>query len=433
MIRASLSTLLLLTLCSVMKAVPPPLKNCGASCYSNSIIQALYATDLTPRLFALFDRTRKNPYYSAHQTAQSAVAQAYFELIEQFPACNQDIITKFLTRFVDTVAPWMEMIAPRHPHVATGHKTSPKTPSGVPDEPIPQTVLEQNLADNIKTLEPYLSSKEIAELKSLSFAQRSEKVLTFIRNLPKSFEQHDAAEFLTQIIDALKTNNHRHLINTLFLLTVQKAISCQDQLRSTPFDEQYILTVPVRANSSLQESINTLFHPQLIEYDREECLQSSWISGAPHLLLISLNRFDGHGTTRIKKRDRMVINDTVELPGRDNERFSYALLSVIKHIGSSPVFGHYVCYVQHNGRWYLCNDTAIQTTTLETVLRDTQEDGYIFFYRQTDLPPLELVECAAPEGTAQSPVDARLPQDPFVQDLQKLQERLDRLLAQIVA
>jgi ubiquitin C-terminal hydrolase len=58
----------------------------------------------------------------------------------------------------------------------------------------------------------------------------------------------------------------------------------------------------------------------------------------------------------------------------------YELFSVVQHIGSSAIHGHYVCYtLDSQDDWVKFDDKDYKKISEETVLDNTQ--GYLLFYK----------------------------------------------------
>ncbi|CAG2223892.1 USP26_29_37 [Mytilus edulis] len=79
------------------------------------------------------------------------------------------------------------------------------------------------------------------------------------------------------------------------------------------------------------------------------------------------------------------------LPRIDNEKgelpYSYRLVSVVNHIGSSSVVGHYVSdvYDIKKASWFSCDDSHVSRTTETDVRTKRERSGYIFFYLNKDI------------------------------------------------
>ena len=88
--------------------------------------------------------------------------------------------------------------------------------------------------------------------------------------------------------------------------------------------------------------------------------------------------------------------------------FNYSLYAVIVHEGSSMGSGHYVCYAKAaNGLWYLFNDSYVQQVSEQTVLN---QSAYIVMYESTD----ERCFYPSATGSYSSPVKSTPPTEPLV-------------------
>ncbi|XP_077997555.1 ubiquitin carboxyl-terminal hydrolase 37-like [Glandiceps talaboti] len=80
--------------------------------------------------------------------------------------------------------------------------------------------------------------------------------------------------------------------------------------------------------------------------------------------------------------------ETLKLNEEDgNLPFSYQLISVVSHIGSSSSMGHYISdvYDVKKKTWLSYDDTEVDKTDEQTVRTRRRRTGYIFFYRSKDL------------------------------------------------
>ena len=59
----------------------------------------------------------------------------------------------------------------------------------------------------------------------------------------------------------------------------------------------------------------------------------------------------------------------------------YTLFSVIEHRGTLDS-GHYICYIKHNYKWFLCDDEYIYESSTEAVLKC---QAYLLFYIRKDI------------------------------------------------
>ena len=70
-----------------------------------------------------------------------------------------------------------------------------------------------------------------------------------------------------------------------------------------------------------------------------------------------------------------------------NAHYQYTLTAVVRHLGSTPYGGHYICDIAKNKEgniiWKRCNDVKIETVTLDDVVQDSSEP-YILFYARDE-------------------------------------------------
>ena len=103
----------------------------------------------------------------------------------------------------------------------------------------------------------------------------------------------------------------------------------------------------------------------------------------PPMLSIQLKRFNMMAQKINKKvRFEPSINMSPFLSSKGESPFNYSLYAVIVHEGSSMGSGHYVCYAKAgNGVWYLFNDSHVQQVSEQTVLN---QSAYILMYESKD-------------------------------------------------
>ena len=83
-------------------------------------------------------------------------------------------------------------------------------------------------------------------------------------------------------------------------------------------------------------------------------------------------------------------HDVVQSPtvqSDSNRHYQYKLTAIVRHLGSTPYGGHYICDIakMKEGKivWKRCNDVKIETVTVDEVLRDSSEP-YILFYARDE-------------------------------------------------
>lgn len=105
--------------------------------------------------------------------------------------------------------------------------------------------------------------------------------------------------------------------------------------------------------------------------------------GAPNFLIAYYSRFDKSGTVGVK--DNMPIKlgfDDPSKPFKLNEKADeeYRFTGFIHHSGS-VVGGHYMAYIERNGKWFFCNDSSVTEVSKEMVL-DEVKQAYILFFKK---------------------------------------------------
>ncbi|XP_063934211.1 ubiquitin carboxyl-terminal hydrolase 22-like isoform X2 [Zophobas morio] len=107
------------------------------------------------------------------------------------------------------------------------------------------------------------------------------------------------------------------------------------------------------------------------------CIEfTSHLSIAPFLSSAIVRKREckkGKNVSELEKEEEISLLESM--------KSQYTLFSVVNHHGSLHS-GHYVSYVKHNNQWFLCDDGAVTTATLEQVLNS---EGYLLFYIKDNL------------------------------------------------
>lgn len=112
------------------------------------------------------------------------------------------------------------------------------------------------------------------------------------------------------------------------------------------------------------------------------------IHRSPPLLTVQLKRFNiftsRHSAQKINKS--IQFGDRLDMAPFMSDRrqgpLNYSLFAIIVHEGSSMGSGHYVCYAKAaNGLWYLFNDSYVQQVSEKTVF---SQSAYILMYESSD-------------------------------------------------
>jgi len=186
-----------------------------------------------------------------------------------------------------------------------------------------------------------------------------EDILSIItdKNLFIKGYQYDAHEFLIQFLDIIHEEMKKCLNNTSIInvfeykfYTIFKNINRIDDIKILE-NKETILTLPF--SKSLNDSFTMFENKEFInnwesekykEYTKAE--KHSTIYHWPKYLFIQINRYD----SKFQK-----INDEMEIPLQYND---YQLRGAVIHHGFHN-FGHYVCIMKLNDKYYLCDDERI--------------------------------------------------------------------------
>ncbi|KAF1795979.1 hypothetical protein V8B55DRAFT_1541350 [Mucor lusitanicus] len=183
-----------------------------------------------------------------------------------------------------------------------------------------------------------------------------------------------------------------------------KCLSCETV---TSRDECFMdLSIDVEMNSSITSCLRqfsaseTLCHKNKYFCDvcsgLQEAERRMKIKKLPNILALHLKRFKYQEQLQkyIKLTYRVVFPFELRLfntsdDTEDADRM-YELWSIVVHIGSGPHHGHYVAIVKSNGQWMLFDDdvvTQIQEEDIQKYFSDLpgSGSGYVLFYQAVDL------------------------------------------------
>ncbi|KAI7891406.1 uncharacterized protein EV154DRAFT_602533 [Mucor mucedo] len=183
-----------------------------------------------------------------------------------------------------------------------------------------------------------------------------------------------------------------------------KCLSCETV---TSRDESFMdLSIDVEMNSSITSCLRqfsaseTLCHKNKYFCDvcsgLQEAERRMKIKKLPNILALHLKRFKYQEQLQkyIKLTYRVVFPFELRLfntsdDTEDADRM-YELWGIVVHIGSGPHHGHYVAIVKSNGHWMLFDDdvvTQIQEEDIQKYFSDLpgSGSGYVLFYQAVDL------------------------------------------------
>ncbi|OON14144.1 ubiquitinyl hydrolase 1, partial [Opisthorchis viverrini] len=233
----------------------------------------------------------------------------------------------------------------------------------------------------------------------------------------RPYQQEDAHEFLLGLLSRMEDNTmagfgkvsravaETNVIRRIFGGVVRSEVTCHSCRKVSARDEQcFNLSMDITNGRSLQQCLfNYIRHEELCgqnAYKCENCRQlraavrrSTIFQGAP-ILIIQFNRF-----SRNHKLDHRV-----EFPSSFNLRpfmtdnkgppVLYRLYATVNHEGHSCRSGHYVAFTRRNGTWYSHNDSFVNSTNPEHVLRQAP---YLLFYEAVNPAPAHRPQQAQSE------------------------------------
>lgn len=151
--------------------------------------------------------------------------------------------------------------------------------------------------------------------------------------------------------------------------------------REEPF---YDLQLVVKNKKDIYASFDSFFQVEVLDGKNKYCLEQGGtktyhraekgvrFKKIPSVLLLHLARFDydwEQGETKIFSRwDFYSTLDLSQyMPQYKPDETHYTLSSVLVHSGSNTGFGHYYCFLLCSGHWYKFNDETVTPATLKEV------------------------------------------------------------------
>ena len=403
---------------------PPQLRNFGASCYVNALIQALYSANPLTNIIPTLE------FYTQP-------AQNYQELITAFKSGQQQKIDAALFDFYNNIKDIFaspDTIKRLQSQIFTTQQETPiKKTAPIPRQQTPikklafqtrqratpqrrtparpaDTSLAKALEDSRKTALISTTIHDqlvltIARAKNPNFDKEDEALkktiiasIEFVLALFSSQAQQDAQEFLTNFIELLKGDDNTPTFNAIhdLFFFISQNIESKNQdngsvINLPTYDTEGDLTYITIENQKVIYNLvpYTTLQQGFEAYFTKDKVQ---LIHSPPLLVISLNRFANALDQNVELLKTIKISHEIEIPFTlDISQFAnepinpYNLFAVVVHRGESASSGHYIAYVKENNQWYLCNDMIIKNMSQVNVHNEINKDGYILFYqKQTD-------------------------------------------------
>ncbi|XP_030298666.1 ubiquitin carboxyl-terminal hydrolase 8-like isoform X3 [Sparus aurata] len=254
------------------------------------------------------------------------------------------------------------------------------------------------------------SSTDRMEKKCVLFAFKKS-----IAELNSQFDddsQKDVCEFLSCVLTktrSLSVDLHQSAVNmgmtctcpvnahmAFQMLSTRSCMGCG--LQSKSIKDYVNLSLDLAYRGSVSQFLQSYLKKNQLEYCCKSCStqessqQWSFVS-LPNVLIIQLQRFTSTKSDNLRKLDiRVEITRELMLNSDSNttEQTHYSLVSIISHLGSSAVSGHFICdgaYRQQESgdmtdRWLTYIDNIIKESTAKFICQLRQKTAYVLFYEK---------------------------------------------------
>ncbi|XP_030298657.1 uncharacterized protein LOC115597106 isoform X2 [Sparus aurata] len=224
--------------------------------------------------------------------------------------------------------------------------------------------------------------------------------------------QKDVCEFLSCVLTktrSLSVDLHQSAVNmgmtctcpvnahmAFQMLSTRSCMGCG--LQSKSIKDYVNLSLDLAYRGSVSQFLQSYLKKNQLEYCCKSCStqessqQWSFVS-LPNVLIIQLQRFTSTKSDNLRKLDiRVEITRELMLNSDSNttEQTHYSLVSIISHLGSSAVSGHFICdgaYRQQESgdmtdRWLTYIDNIIKESTAKFICQLRQKTAYVLFYEK---------------------------------------------------
>ncbi|CCB91190.1 putative uncharacterized protein [Waddlia chondrophila 2032/99] len=270
------------------------------------------------------------------------------------------------------------------------------------DPPEPQTEHEWKCVEHLKALKVlkavYEGRNKDMTLREALRALRNVVISkeTRLVQLPPSYSQQDAGEFLTAVLQGIG-----------YSFTLRKTITGEDKEHSTIKDvSEVYISLPMikkdKGKATFQELIDAFKEEQVddpkniwnVTNEEEKVIRqyqkytnTYTIAGEiPDTLVIQLKRFDRRKGSLAKISDPVEIGEEVDikalidkslLNGDDAPSTRYRVTGVVLH-GGSLSGGHYTADVKIGDKWESRSDSSVNSNPKEEKIKENREKGYIY-------------------------------------------------------
>jgi len=338
------------------------LDNFGATCYLNSVMQALYASSLLRSKVLQYFQSLEEPVEEDDESLLHQVAELFYEMTYGGNA-NEKSEGKPLTG----------SLAPKNLYKLVLHKND---------------LFERHQQQDAQEFLIFMLNTLTEELSEIERKKRRQKRgESMEEDVSSSDEETPERETWIQEIFGGK------------LISETQCLRCENvQNREEDFMD---LSLQIPGTVSLNECLRKFSHATpLNETNKYECMKCKCkqeafsrmrIKRPPKVLVIHLKRFKYIATYGSFKKlfdrvsfpfDMKLINTVESDPATD---FTYHLFAVVIHIGNGPRMGHYQAMVKRVDNWYLYDDESIDLVSEDDVREKfggTASTAYLLFYER---------------------------------------------------
>ncbi|RNF03414.1 putative cysteine peptidase, Clan CA, family C19 [Trypanosoma conorhini] len=177
----------------------------------------------------------------------------------------------------------------------------------------------------------------------------------------------------------------KNAISQLFVGVLENFV-CVDEVDYHGSREElfYDIQLLVKDTTDIYTSFERLFQVEVLDGKNKYCLENNGtksyhraekgvrLKRTPPILLLHLARFDydiEKGETKVLSRWDYYNNLDLSkyMPHASKEDTNYTLCSVLVHSGSDAGFGHYFCFLRCSNAWYRFNDEIVSPASLREV------------------------------------------------------------------
>ncbi|GAA5801145.1 hypothetical protein HPULCUR_006587 [Helicostylum pulchrum] len=421
------------------------LENFGNTCYSNSVVQALYFCKPFRQCVLNFPQASTAQICTPQTTNVSSPSvnnsnnnsnngHSYFPSTSSSSTSSSPAING--TRVNGTSTPLKETSSNKSRSSVNGNAASTPTPAAEKDQNNINIApgMEDTLFSSLKDLFWKISTnkKKTGVIAPVNFINKVKKE----NELFRSSMHQDAHEFLNYTLNTIADDVQKYQqriseeqdsidsdsnttetstsskpkttwVHQLFEGVFSNETKCLSCETVTSRDESFMdLSIDVEMNSSITSCLRqfsaseTLCHKNKYFCDvcsgLQEAERRMKIKKLPNILALHLKRFKYQEQLQkyIKLTYRVVFPFELRLfntsdDTEDADRM-YELWAIVVHIGSGPHHGHYVAIIKNNGQWMLFDDdvvTQIQEEDIQKYFSDLpgSGSGYVLFYQAADL------------------------------------------------